>query len=43
VTLKYSECTQILEPVLFKAAEANYNIKLIPTPLFWEFTEAEKM
>jgi len=34
---------KIIEPALFKAAEANYNIKLIPTPLFWEFTEAEKM
>jgi len=33
----------IIEPALFKAAEANYNIKLITTTLFWEFTEAEKM
>jgi hypothetical protein len=32
-----------IEPAFFKAAEAKYNIKLIPTPLFWEFTEGEKM
>jgi hypothetical protein len=34
---------KIIGPAFFKATKANYNVKLISAPLFWEFTEEEKM
>jgi hypothetical protein len=34
---------KIIGPAFFKATKANYNVKLIPTVLFCEFTEEEKM